>query len=573
MTSSCKIKLKDTPFSLNLEDLDGSHLDVFFAYIIVNPYGPTLNFVAAAGEPTNGANLPIVNVMLNPFQQSVSQIGTFTVGNQWTPLVDMLPLIDRDYGDCPTLILISNKLNEIERIALTQKILEGFGDQAVLVFRRILKHFGNPWDRISDAIAGVAYEIGDLKIANIAKELAVMLLSSTHIGPELQALSAAWEGSIEKTGISEDMKINAMPEKVFKEFLFARLLPSLWLPDFPQKEIQKPETKTTERLKIESLDHLISILESESWEAFDEDQLADLFKCLNYVYGQKGETIYIKWLSAIYKQMIAIGIDADTRLILEEEFVSYVDQGKSLPVVFLPFLIEDSAHYVVSKAVIDFVSMSDYYSDELYAFTELRTLFQQNTLANRGVAFGALVAMGDEQSINFAKELKPLLTLEEVRSASKVHTQFLHHLTLQFWIEWTKVLVESRTFEDESKFGCCASAIILALQYDRMGKVIHGKRNYPCQINDEPIIKIEEWPIEKYAEKIANELYELEALEAAPKLFSDVLRSWGLMPHAKLMDQYIPNGNETHLASRKLRELEPNTENANNKNFIDRYFK
>ena len=573
MPSSCKITLFENPISLELDDLDGSHLNVFFAYGIVNPFGPTLTFVASASSNKDELNLPVVSVMLNPFQQTVTQIGTFTIGDEWVPTETLKPLINLDYGDCPTLILITNKATEDARHALVKQMFQSFGEQALKVYQSISKYYGDPWTRVSQAMAGAEYDTEDLNLEIVVEELAELVLNPEHIEGEIGALGAAWEGSIEKTGIGEDMKNNAMPKKAFKDFLLNRLLPSLWLPDFPQKEIEKPKPKTTERLKIESLDHLISILESESWKAFDEDQLADLFRCLNYVYGQKGETICIKWLSALYQQMIAIGIDPDTRLILEEEFVSYVDQGKSLPVVFLPFLIEDSAHYVVSKAVIDFVSMSDYYNGELYAFTELRTLFQQNTLANRGVAFGALVAMGDEQSINFAKELKPLLTLEEVRSASKVHTQFLHHLTLQFWIEWTKVLVESRTYEDESKFGCCASAIILALQYDKMGKVIHGKRNYPCQINDEPIIKIEEWPIEKYAEKIANELYELEALEAAPKLFSDVIRSWGLMPHAKLMDQYIPNDNETHLASRKLCELEPNTETANNENFIDRYLK
>lgn len=573
MPSSCKITLFENPISLELDDLDGSNLDVFFAYGIVNPFGPTLTFVATASGNKDELNLPVVNVMLNPFQQTITQVGTFTVGDEWIPTETLKPLINLDNGDCPTLILITNKATEDSRHALVKQMFQSFGEQALTVYQSIYKYYGDPWTRVSQAMAGAEYDTEDLDLEVVAKELAELVLKPEHIEVELAALGAAWEGSIEKTGISEDMKNNAMPEKAFKDFLFTRLIQSLWLPDFPQKEIEKPKPKTIERLKVESLDHLISILESEAWKAFDEDQLADLFRCLNYVYGQNGETIYIKWLCALYKQMIAIGIDADTRLILEEEFVSYVDQGKSLPVVFLPFLIEDNAHYVVSKAVIDFVSMSDYYNGELYAFTELRTLFQQNTLANRGVAFGALVAIGDKQSINFAKEFIPLLTLEEVRSASKVHTQFLHHLTIQFWIEWTKALVESRTYEDESKFGCCASALTLALQYNQFGEVVHGNRNYPCQANEEPIIKIDQWPIEEYAKKIANDLYELEALEAAPKLFSSVLRSWGLMPHAKLMDQYIPNDNETHLASRKLQELGTNTENPNHENFIDRYLK
>jgi hypothetical protein len=554
MTSSCKITLNDPPFSLNLEDLDGSHLDVFFAYIIVNPYGPTLNFVAAAGEPSIGDDLPIVNVMLNPFQQSVTQIGSFTVGNQWSPLVDMLPLIDRDYGDCPTLILISNKLNEIERIALTQKILEGFGDQAVSVFRRILKHYGNPWDRISDAIAGVQYELGDLKIVNIAKELAVMLLSPTHFWSELQALYAAWEGSIEKTNISENMKRSAMSANTFKDFLFERVIQTVWLPESIDSQEEEPKITVPKRLKIESLDELNSILESENWKTFEEEQLADLFRCTSYVYGQNGDTSYIKWLSGIYRQIIAIGIDDETRLLLEIELSSLVNQKKAISVVFLPFLVEDTSQQVASKALIDFVSTSDYINDELYAFTELRSLFKNNTLSNPGAVFGALIAMGDDKAINFAKNLINELTLDEVRVASKVHTDFIHHPSIQFWIWWAKQLVEKNDNESQAKLGNCASALVLSLQYGKQGKVAYGDRNYPCQANDESIIKKGEWTIDEYAEKISKDLYELEAIETAPKLFSDVLRAWGLMPHAKLTEQYIPDSAH-HETNKKLREL------------------
>lgn len=570
MTTHCKIALLEKPFSLMLEDLDGSYLDVFFAYFVVNPYGPTLNFVATAGETKMGADLPIVHVMLNPFQQNIAQIGSFTVGDQWTPLVDLVPLISRDFGDCPTLILINNKLNEVERIALTHNILEGYGDQAVSIFRRVLKHYGNPWDRISNAIAGVEYEIGELKIANIAKELAAMLLSPGHVGPELQALSAAWEGSIDKTGISETLKNTAMSANAFKHFLFERIIPSLWLPELSESQLEKPKNTSPERLKIESLDELSSVLESERWKTFQEDQLADLFRFTSYVYGQNGDTSYIKWLSGIYRQIIAIGIDDETRLLLEIELSSLVNQKKAISVVFLPFLVEDPSQQVASKALIDFVSTSEYINDELYAFTELRSLFKNNTLSNPGAIFGALIAMGDDKAINFAKEFINDITLDEVRVACKVHTDFINHPSVQFWIWWAKQLIEKSDNESQAKLGNCASALILSLQYGKQSKVVYGNRNYPCQANDESIIKKGEWTIDEYAEKIAKDLYELEAIETAPKLFSDVLRAWGLMPRAKLTEQYIPDS-ENHESNKKLRELAPFKEGNIGLSSIDRF--
>ena len=52
--AACEISLFDEPTPLGLNDLDGSPLDVFFATGVVNPFGPTLSVVAAAGEPSEG---------------------------------------------------------------------------------------------------------------------------------------------------------------------------------------------------------------------------------------------------------------------------------------------------------------------------------------------------------------------------------------------------------------------------------------------------------------------------------------------------------------------------------------
>jgi len=573
MTSSCKIKLYDKPILLELDDLDGSHLDVFFAYGIVNPFGPTLNFVTTASSNEEELSIPIIRVMLNPFQQVVYQIGTFMIGEEWNPIEDFLPLIDQSYGDCPTLILVTKNIDEDTRNALTKRMFQSFGKQVLQVYKSISTHYADPWTRVSQALAGFEYDSEGLNVDNTAKELATIVLKSEHVQTELQALFDAWEGSIEKTGIQENMKNAAMSEKVFRELFLNRLVPSLWLPNFTEKELEEPITGTTERLKIESLEHMFSILESEDWKTYKEDHLAELFRCLNYAYGQKGEAVYVKWLTALYHQILEIGINADTRLILEEELLNPVGQGKCHHIVFLPFLVADNNHQVVARASIDFVSTSDYYDGELYAFTELRTLFQQNSLVNRGAVFGALITIGDEQSINFAKELTYLLTPEEIKSASRVHTQHLNHLSIQFWIEWAKSLVKSIDPMEQTKFGNCATALTLGLQYEQFGEVVYGKRNYPCHLNDEPITQIKKWSIDEYAKIIADDLYEIESLETAPKLFSDVLRHWGLMPNAPLMEQYIPNVDDGQVSYKKLLDPTSKLENPQNIKFLDKFFK
>ena len=54
MITPCSIERYAEPLETSLSDLDGVVLDVFFAHMIVNPFGPTLTFVAAAGRSRIG---------------------------------------------------------------------------------------------------------------------------------------------------------------------------------------------------------------------------------------------------------------------------------------------------------------------------------------------------------------------------------------------------------------------------------------------------------------------------------------------------------------------------------------
>jgi hypothetical protein len=154
-------------------------------------------------------------------------------------------------------------------------------------------------------------------------------------------------------------------------------------------------------------------LKSEVWRDFEEDRLVDLLECSFFGYGHVGDTSHIANLSKVYQHALSVGLDVDTRSMLESEMVQLVEAGKLLPVVFLPFLVLDKAVPLTTKAAIDFVSASDYVNGELYAFGELRNLFSRSTLANRAAVFGALVAMGDQEVMKFLEELRPLMSAEE----------------------------------------------------------------------------------------------------------------------------------------------------------------
>ena len=567
--SACQFTLFDTPLPLVLDDLDGSELDVFFATGIVNPFGPTLSVVAAAGKTAVGNELPIVEIMLNPFSQNVLQIGKMLVGSEWRPTVDLAPLIERDYGSCPTIVLVSNHVSDCDRPDLVAQILASYGDQVKNVAQMVKKYLGDPWARVSEELRQPQHDPDERSGATSAKELAAIVLSSEHFVPELQALLYAWHGSIEETIIAEQVKRFAMSQEEFKAFFFDRVFPAIWVPKAEEIPELPPLITQPEKLELNSLEDITNILDGKEWESFSEEKLVTLLRAVLFIYGQQGDTAYIGSLSGMYRRLLDLGADEDTRLMIHKEMFDLVESDKVHPIVFLPFLVEDPSRHIASTAAIDFVSMSGYVNGEIYAFTELPHLFQNKSLANRGAVFGGLVAMGDSRTIEFANSVRNQLDSEEVRVAAEVHTPFPQHRAIQFWLRWAKELVNSPLEEDQKKFGSVASALILTLNHDAVGQISEGDRNYPCHKSDQPIIRKRTWNREDYAKEIAADLYWLESQEDAPSLFSDVLRHWGLMPGAPVDKQFM---NDKPSENVRLRDLSADPVAQDSKGFLSKLF-
>jgi hypothetical protein len=153
-----------------------------------------------------------------------------------------------------------------------------------------------------------------------------------------------------------------------------------------------------------------------------------------------------------------------------------------------------------------------------------------------------------------------------------VHTAFPQHRAIQFWLDWCKELVQSPAHEDQAKFGACASALILVLEQAQVNKVSAGKRNFPCQDSVPPITIEREWTIEQYAELLAPDLYRLESMETAPRIFSNVLRNWGLLPQALITEQFIPPANSRKQPDKPLRDLSPRSKAKPPRGFLSRLF-
>src|SRR6267154_1284218 len=118
MDSQCLIELLPERLPSSFEPIECARLDVFFALGIVNPVGPTFSFVAAVGDWEEGRVLPVVNVMLNPFSQSVEEVARIKVGATWAPVKDLAPLIQLGFGSCPTLVLLSARIPEVLRLSV-----------------------------------------------------------------------------------------------------------------------------------------------------------------------------------------------------------------------------------------------------------------------------------------------------------------------------------------------------------------------------------------------------------------------------------------------------------------------
>lgn len=330
-----------------------------------------------------------------------------------------------------------------------------------------------------------------------------------------------------------DLMMHNLHEKGLQELIFSRQ---------ESNTSTKPESpcQSKERFKVWSVEQIRNVLRSNEWEGFSNEEIADLLCASIFLYGAEVNSDDIADIFCLYQYALQKGISPETRLNIEKEMVQFVEEKRLLPVVFLPFLVNDNNHQVVAKATIDFVSCSSYVDGELYAFKELRPLFLQGSLADRAVVFGALVAMGDPEIVPFLDELRPHLTIEEVLIASKIHTQFPQHHAIQYWLMWAKELVGKTSGDELANFGSVAAALSLVLRHDTVKQVSNSKRNFPCTSDRETVTVINQWTIKEYANILAKDLYELESLERAPRVFSHVLRQWGLKPRAPLNEQFIP---------------------------------
>lgn len=577
MSNTALVHLIGVPKILSFEDIENTTLDVFFALGIVNPHGPTLSFVAAVGSGEIGQKLPVVYVMLNPFAQRVEQVGWYTVADKWTPRRDLADLIALGFGDCPTLVLVNREIPDTERVNFIAEILSQFPDQVMGVEASVEKFYGNPTDRVSAAMAGRLPESdGSESVALAANSLASYMVDSRHFWPEISALFYAWDGSINLSGIHGDLKAAAFPYGKFKEFFSDYVAPSVYLPPEPESAVrvdERPASSPTEEqgesivAKVKSLDEVRVLLRSDDWSNLSKDDLYLLLQESIMLYGAQVDKTDIPYISSLYQTVLASGRSAEDMLRLENQIKIWQETYSLPPVVFLPFIAEDPDRIVAAKAAIDFVSTSPYVSDDktnLYAEGELKTLCEIGAIKNLGAVFGALISMGEPRLWPLLDQMREKITLDQAEEAVFAQSSYVSHEQIQYWVRWAKSLVTGELKQSNRYFLFPALALSrFTADGAKEHGVIDARRNFPYAAETkEDFIKLNQrWSFDEYAKHIATQLYEIEALEKAPKLFSTVLMHWGLKPAASLEDQYIPDADGAMGIPDRLRDLSGKSEN------------
>ena len=164
-----------TPSRLRAKDIGRSGTVTLLATGIVNPFGPTLNVLAVDGEPTLGAQLPVLRLLLNPFTQEAEQVGLAKIGRTWNLATDLPPFYSCIAGSCPTVLLVSAMLDDEEAVALCSGFLQIFRDGPE-VLEKIRRFPGDPWNRIQGDVDGLGDVLGE---AELGEESAVVARTLT----------------------------------------------------------------------------------------------------------------------------------------------------------------------------------------------------------------------------------------------------------------------------------------------------------------------------------------------------------------------------------------------------------
>lgn len=120
---------------------------------ILNPFGPTLEVIAAIGKWGMGANLPVVRAMLNPFSQEIARVGECRIRDLFNPTELITAFLPACQGGCPTALLLSPLLHQRPNEALATSVAYLLQHDFVADTLASVRLFpGKPRDRVKNEV-------------------------------------------------------------------------------------------------------------------------------------------------------------------------------------------------------------------------------------------------------------------------------------------------------------------------------------------------------------------------------------------------------------------------------------
>lgn len=517
--SECKFSLLTEPVDLSLDDVESSALEVFLARAIVNPFGPTLVFVAAVGE--GGLARPLVEVSLNPFTQQIQQIGSYRVGDTWQPVNDLEPLYSRSHGACPSILLLHAGLTDEDRHEIGRRILDRLPD-AKTEMANIRAFFGDPWSRVAAAMPG-----GKVVAPSIRPELRdwtwmELIEDPEHFWPELAAFLYAWSGSIEKTGLPAGMRASALKRERLEPLLH-RVLASCWLP--PRSEVAQD---TADSGMVQSSEVRTNLLDEANWRDLPVDSLLGLLQESMLTYARRPERSLVAPLRRLYRRVVE-STDREARQRALNSVIDVAEREQLAPTAVLPAVVCEPEETVAGAAAIAFVMLSDLSEGNVpETFAEIEKLLARSVCTNPGAVFGAVVALGDARFESTLERWRKFLKAPAVQVAARINTGVVTDAAVRFWLGWAESLAAESDDQSQDVFGSVASALALLARNNKSKRVVDIRRRLPCTAKGDAVEVLQEWTVQQYAEIVAPRFYALEAGEEPPRVFSTVIELWGL---------------------------------------------
>jgi hypothetical protein len=258
--------------------------------------------------------------------------------------------------------------------------------------------------------------------------------------------------------------------------------------------------------------------------------LDDLLLCEVIRYGIHNKQEMIGPLANLYRQLMS-KIPEEGRQSIYEHVVGFVENTSVVSInAFLPFIAEETARSIVSRAVIDYVSLGPLSDDDpMSRVKDIIGMIKISMLKNEGAAFGALLHIGDKRVCNLLIPLRNSLNRDAMNNAVNCSTGFIHSATVDFYLDWLEGM--EGTGQDDA-FGIVASGLALLKMKSQTDEVATGHRPFPAQAATPEQFRssLKPIPFAEYVRSISRRIYALERSEPPPRVMPRVLTEWGLKP-------------------------------------------